>query len=66
MKITGETEVWIRAYRGIKKKDEADEEKMEDPVRGGPRLPAPFEIWHFSPGSLNYYLDAPQIIFRAP
>ena len=31
-----------------------------DPVRGGPRLPAPFKIWPFSPGSLNYLLDAPQ------
>ncbi len=31
-----------------------------DPVRGGPQLPAPFEISPFSPGSLNGFLDAPQ------
>ncbi len=29
------------------------------PRKGGPQLPAPFEIWPFSPGFLNYFLDAP-------
>ena len=33
---------------------------------GGPRLPAPFEIRPFSPGSLNYFLDAPQNNFSCP
>ncbi len=27
---------------------------------GGPQLPAPFEMWPFSPGFLNYFLDALQ------
>ena len=31
-----------------------------DPVRGGPWLLAPFEIWPFSPGFLNYFIGAPQ------
>ncbi len=34
--------------------------KIWDPVRGGPRPAAPFEIWPFSPGSLNYFIGAPQ------
>ncbi len=34
--------------------------QYRDPVRGGPRLPAPFEIWPFSPGSLNFFIGAPQ------
>ncbi len=30
------------------------------PCKGGTRLPAPFEIWPFSPGSLNFFIGAPQ------
>ncbi len=31
---------------------------------GGSRLPAPFKIKPWSPGSLNYFLNAPQINFQ--
>ncbi len=38
-----------------------------DPVRGGLRLPAPFEIWPFSPGSLNlFYWCSPKQFFVLP